>query len=297
MNEIENKTTNEDQPQKDQQLQQQKPKKWQEPPPPAPEGMTKSQWKKQLRKQKLEEKRDFFAEKRREKKKEVRAKRREQIQNGEIEPKKPIEHVNTGVKILIDCGFDDLMNHGELVSLGNQLFRSYAVNKSAEKQAELSITSFNKRLKERFDTVMHKQHVNWKKVEFVEDEYEIDTENMIYLSSDSDNTIERLEPGKKYIVGGIVDKNRYKNLCNDKAAKQGIKAAKLPIGDFIKVSGRKVLATNHVVEILVQWLQTEDWKEAFEAVIPQRRMATAEGTNEDDNTNNNNEDSNESTET
>lgn len=48
----------------------------------------------------------------------------------------------------------------------------------------------------------------------------------MYLTADSDTTIETLDEDKIYVIGGIVDRNRYKLLTSDKAAEQGIKTAK-----------------------------------------------------------------------
>lgn len=122
----------------------------------------------------------------------------------------------------------------------------------------------------------------------------------IYLTADTDDTLTALEPGKTYIIGGIVDKNRYKGLCRAKADRLGIRAAKLPLsqdmleaversvraqGNSIQDDtakpdeqgdkgfvGRKVLTVNQVVEILTAWTETRDWVKALEKALPRRKL-------------------------
>lgn len=53
---------------------------------------------------------------------------------------------------------------------------------------------------------------------------------------------------------------------------QGVKTAKLPIGEYIRMSSRFVLTTNQVVEIMLRWLECRDWEGAFLKVIPQRKQ-------------------------
>jgi tRNA (guanine9-N1)-methyltransferase len=80
----------------------------------------------------------------------------------------------------------------------------------------LHVSSFNGRLRERAENTLKGQHLLWKEITFAEAPYEVtekdktDNGDLVYLTADSDNTIETLEPGKKYIIGGIVDRNRHK---------------------------------------------------------------------------------------
>ena len=94
---------------------------------------------------------------------------------------------------------------------------------------------------------------------------------IIYLTSDSPHTLDELRPHSTYIIGGLVDKNRHKGICYRTACDKGIKTAKLPIGDYMEMTSRFVLATNHVVEIMLRWLECGDWGEAFMKVIPKRK--------------------------
>ena len=94
---------------------------------------------------------------------------------------------------------------------------------------------------------------------------------VIYLTSDSPNTLSELKPHCTYIIGGLVDKNRHKGICYRTACDKGIKTAKLPIGEYMEMQSRFVLATNHVVEIMLRWLECGDWGDAFLKVIPKRK--------------------------
>ena len=113
-----------------------------------------------------------------------------------------------------------------------------------------------------------------------------DQAEVIYLTSDSPNTLTELKPYHTYIIGGIVDKNRHKGLCyklaldtnkdpstKEKLGGRQIQTAKLPIGEYMHMSSRQVLATNHVMEIMLRWLECKDWGEAFMRVMPKRKGA------------------------
>ena len=101
---------------------------------------------------------------------------------------------------------------------------------------------------------------------------------VVYLTSDSPNTLQTLEPRSTYIIGGIVDKNRHKGICYQRACDRNVKTAKLPIGEYLQLSSRHVLTTNHVHEIMLKWLEYRDWGKAFIAVIPQRKGGTLKTT-------------------
>jgi tRNA (guanine9-N1)-methyltransferase len=97
--------------------------------------------------------------------------------------------------------------------------------------------------------------------------------SIVYLTSDSPHTLDVLSPYTTYIIGGLVDKNRHKGICYKRAMSRDIPTAKLPIGEYMTMQSRSVLATNHVAEIMLMWLEYGDWAKAFLDVIPKRKEA------------------------
>lgn len=59
-----------------------------------------------------------------------------------------------------------------------------------------------------------------------ESSFQYPKDKIVYLSADADETLTELKKDELYVIGGIVDRNRYKNLTLDKAADLEIRAAK-----------------------------------------------------------------------
>lgn len=221
--------------------------------------------------------------------------------------------VQLPITIIIDCDFDNLMRDGERISLAGQITRSYSDNRNSRKRAHLTICSFGGKLRERFDGVLARNYESWRGVrtfdcDFVEtaekakewmasaeggqlagpfskyanldDEARSklkDEGEIVYLTSEADEDLTELKPYSTYIIGGLVDKNREKGICYKRATRRNVRTAKLPIGEFLEMSSRKVLATNHVNEIMLKWLECGDWGEAFMKVIPKRKGGKLKG--------------------
>ncbi|KAJ1820147.1 tRNA (guanine(9)-N(1))-methyltransferase [Coemansia sp. RSA 2671] len=219
---------------------------------------------------------DEFKEKQRQKNRDNRRRRKQRVREGEIAPRrKAEEQVRTGHRFVIDMDFDEKMSETEVKSMCSQVQRCYAANRQASHRVDLHVTQLHGRCRQRFDSALA-QHSGWSREHIVIEDKEypelFPSESLVYLTADSPNVIETLDETKVYVIGGIVDKNRYPGLTLEKAERQGIAHGQLPIGRYVQMSTRKVMTVNQIFEMLLRFVEVPDWKQAFLDVIPARKL-------------------------
>jgi len=191
--------------------------------------------------------------------------------------------------ICIDCSFEGQMLDRERKSLASQIRFCYSSNKQAKHPVEAKVTSLSGETLACLQNVSGYELWSTRGFETTEkDLFEVYDPNdnksqLVYLTSDSEHTLETLEDGKVYIIGGIVDRNRLKCAALDRANTLGIPTAKLPITDHVNFTAPKVLTVNHVFDLLLRVREYgNDWKKALLSVLPERRDAK-ENNDDDDN--------------
>lgn len=193
------------------------------------------------------------------------------------------------LKICIEIHNFRMMKEGELKSLGFQIKLIYADNQNRTHKSHLIIANYHQ-----IENYLIKNHINWN-IHFVNNsilDYLLNTsvEEMpfalmnsltihneikdccIYLSSDAEEELEKLEEDKIYIIGGLVDRNRHKDYIRGYAMNLGIRSYKLPIRKYLKLNSSTVLTTNQIFTILMDFHETMDWKEALLKNIPKRKI-------------------------
>ncbi|KAM9501459.1 tRNA methyltransferase 10 homolog A isoform 1-T4 [Clarias gariepinus] len=241
------------------------------------ETLSKRQRKKLLKQQLWEEQRDLRKQKRKERKQQRKLEKQTQSEDRTDFPdRKRVrkEAEPSPLRLVIDCSFDNLMMLKDVKKLHKQIQRCYAENRRAAHPVKFYITSHDGQLKQYMNEI-NKGWVNWKDVHVKSEHFHevLSKEDLVYLTSDSPNILQELDETKAYVIGGLVDHNHHKGISFKRATDLGIAHAQLPLGTFVKMNSRKVLAVNHVFEIMLAYLDKHDWQEAFFTVLPQRKGA------------------------
>uniref|UniRef100_A0A8C3JDV4 tRNA methyltransferase 10 homolog B n=1 Tax=Calidris pygmaea TaxID=425635 RepID=A0A8C3JDV4_9CHAR len=96
---------------------------------------------------------------------------------------------------------------------------------------------------------------------------------IVYLTPDSENVLEDIDPSKVYVLGGLVDESIHKKLTLQRAQEQSLQTARLPIREYmVKTANTKnyhseTLAINQVFDVLSTYYETRSWPAALKAGV------------------------------
>ncbi|KAI5191666.1 tRNA (guanine9-N1)-methyltransferase [Nematocida sp. AWRm77] len=232
----------------------------------------------------MEKKRLTKQEKRAAKYERIKEKRKEKRKTEKRRPaKKPfVEQAPPKYNVCFEIlGGKELMTEKEMNSLAQQIRHSYAENRKCKQPVNVSVTNFSL-IKDSFP----KEYGNWKnftaKESSIEEEASGEGEGkgkgkVVVLSADSPNTLADLEEDTVYVIGGLVDRNRHKGYV-EKKFKDTFPTAKLPISQALTSS--TVLSSLHVFQILLSYIETQNWEVSTRKCIPERKQAPQKGKGE-----------------
>uniref|UniRef100_A0A1I7S554 tRNA (guanine(9)-N(1))-methyltransferase n=1 Tax=Bursaphelenchus xylophilus TaxID=6326 RepID=A0A1I7S554_BURXY len=237
-------------------------------------GMSKNQLKKMKKLERKLERRKELRILEKQRKKEKRKALKDQGLGESLKKRKytSMEQSTCKQRIVVDMAYEHLMNPNLIRNTIAQLTFCYSANRRIPNPSQYHITGVSGETRKLFDELEGSKgwdvHVHEEPLEKTFDSSEI-----VYLTSDSDNTLEQLNENDVYVIGGLLDHNRYPEASLKRAEANNWRHAKLPIGEFVKMNSRKVLTINQVFEILLQFMEHNNWEDAFFKVIPKRKGA------------------------
>lgn len=216
---------------------------------PKYEGLSKKSIKKAVKKEYFELNKKLWRKQKREQLKE-----RKKVNEKKIsEPKqnKKVLRLNARTKskdapiVVIDASFESLLEQKSLVSFVNQLGQCNFTIKHSEKPFQLYITGVEEKT---LSLLEARDYTKWV-MNFSTQNYNelFSLDKFIYLTGDSDQIMQEYEEDKIYIIGGLVDHNKLKNITLDKAKAQGLKTMKLPIEKYVKLKTSSILTVNQCI--------------------------------------------------
>jgi tRNA (guanine9-N1)-methyltransferase len=166
-------------------------------------------------------------------------------------------------RVAIDLAYMEKMSPKERKSLGRQLGYAYSTNRKLDHPFALHVCALpaaevatSDWLPNGFDRWTVRTTEGEAGASFPVDE-------LIYLSPDSPNVLDRIDPAHVYVVGGLVDGTVKKSTTLRRAQQLGVRTARLPIQEHAAAL-KHVLTINGVIELLARFRDTGDWATALQ---------------------------------
>lgn len=193
-------------------------------------------------------------------------------------------------RVVIDLDFEDYMTENEISKATQQVGRIYSLNRHSDQPCQLYISSLKGKILDRFaitNAGFKSWDINHSEKDYLElfDDRANDIDfkkQFIYLSGDADETLPSVEDllkdeTKIFVIGGLVDHNRHKNLCYMRAREKGIPTARLPVQENVTLCQRHIFSTVTVFEIMLQVLcYKRSWGDALRSAIPKRKLLSSD---------------------
>ncbi|XP_074425302.1 tRNA methyltransferase 10 homolog B [Larus michahellis] len=181
----------------------------------------------------------------------------------------------SGPRLCVDLGLVHRMSQKETSRLASQIRRLYGANRRAKKPFWLCLTEFVVgsliyeecfRMNDGFSNYL----MDTTQESYL-DLFPLDA--IVYLTPDSENVLEDVDPSKVYVLGGLVDESIHKKLTLQRAQEQSLQTARLPIREYmVKAVNTKnyhseTLAINQVFDVLSTYYETRSWPSALKAGV------------------------------
>jgi tRNA (guanine9-N1)-methyltransferase len=176
--------------------------------------------------------------------------------------------------ICIDAKFTHLLTDKERRGLRTQISHIYGFMRRIDKPCHLWVANLDDLMRNIMFSISNAK--DWP-IRYSRDAvltlFPPDRHRVVYLSPDATELLDDVHADTVYVVGGIVDHNRLKNTTVAEAKELGLRSARLPIFETIKIKMNNSLNVNHVYEILCTQLATHNWAETFRKCLPKRVCA------------------------
>lgn len=177
--------------------------------------------------------------------------------------------------VAFDLAFHHHMNDVESRSLARQLTMCYAANQKSRRPFNLLLSSFTIPADEQgcgvavevqeapMLDILSKQH--WERWHVHRTSQEVwdwfPRDKLVYLTADSPNVLDRVEPGHMYCIGGLVDHKVKAGVALERARSEGVPTARLPLEPFVDIR-KPALSSLAVFQMLGLHFEHGDWTTA-----------------------------------
>eukprot|EP00123_Amoebidium_parasiticum_P000673 comp11540_c0_seq1/m.5995 comp11540_c0_seq1/g.5995 ORF comp11540_c0_seq1/g.5995 comp11540_c0_seq1/m.5995 type:complete len:326 (-) comp11540_c0_seq1:175-1152(-) len=172
--------------------------------------------------------------------------------------------------LALDLTFESTMFAGEINSLARQVRTIYGVNVRDANPFRLYLTGLGGATEAQL--ALQTGFYDWAAVLEKRPYWEVfKPSRVVYMTPDSPNELTTIDNSKVYVIGGIVDRARTKNLSFGETHIHKVNTARLPLKTYCpELPNRLILSLVSVYEILLGLRHHNDWGLAIRNAVPPR---------------------------